>query len=330
MGKAGTKKKSAWFFIYLFFVLALIAAIVWGLVFVWRECERYQANSAETIVKKTWEELEKKTGLEFESDLIPKRSKDGAYVYVLKHGGEPSAEIRLAQTGSGIMDLALFELKDVTCLSEYTVVIGEGAEIFVDNAAVDTADAEDFSFVGMDTLRERGFALPSFKAVTVDSAFDFSQISVEKDGQYLELVKLSDGLYYAAMPMDKDTSEAIKSRVESLSDTYSHYMSSDVGFYELSRNIIYGSPLNERFSELDVSWYSSHYWAENVNLRLSEPVYLGDRWVLAASAFDFDVFYADTEAQIPTELTFLLYLDDYGRWNMAELATSISYEGMME
>ena len=128
---------------YLVFVLLLIAAMAWGLVWIWNACSEYQKNSAATLVGEAGRQLSEETGLELESSLIPAVSEEGYYEYVLKSEGKPVAKVTLNKVKSGIMGLALFETKEVSSLVHYKVVMPDDCVLDVRNQNIDYMSAAE-------------------------------------------------------------------------------------------------------------------------------------------------------------------------------------------
>ena len=325
--KKEKKKKRPARTAYLIFVLVLIAAIVFGLIWVWKQCEEYQKCSAATLVGEAGKKLSEDTGLELESSLIPSIGDDGLYNYVLKAEGKPVAKVSLNKIKSGIMGLALFETKEVSSLVHYKVIMPEDCVLDVKNQTVDyMSTAEDYILPATEKLGRAGFGFRTYKKVDVSWVYDESQLLVTRDGEELPLIALGDDTFLAADYYKGYTRQTIRERAAELSNKYALFMSNDYSYWDLDPYIISGSPLKDVLSGMDMTWFGYHDYTEVNDLYMSEPVVVGDRFAMINLAFNYDVVRWDGTDRSPISLCLILYLCDDGVWRLADLENNTQIE----
>ncbi|MBQ9912176.1 MAG: hypothetical protein IJM49_04015 [Firmicutes bacterium] len=320
------KKKNKGKIAYRIFVLVLLLAIIGGLIWVWNKCVEYQKSSAATLVAQACDELSEETGLELETVLIPKVNDEGDFEYVLKSEGKPVAKVILAKVKSGLLGLALFERKDVKSLLHFKVIIPDGYELIVGGEAVDISLASDYSLAETGKLRAYGFPVRGYKLADIDWIYDASEITVNKNGRILPLFPLADGSLFAVDFYSADSVPGIRARAAELSNKYALFMSNDYSFWALDPYIVYGSPLREVLYGMDMTWFGYHDYTQVNNLRMSDPVIVGDGYAMINVAFDYDVIRWDGTDRSPIELCLIMRLEDDGYWRLADLENNIEIE----
>ena len=322
--KAEKPKKSKGRIAYLIFVLVLLFAIIGGLIWVWKQCDEYQKNSAATLVNEAGRKLSEETGLELESSMIPTINPEGTYDYVLKSNGKPVAKVSLNKTKSGLLGIALFETKEVTSLVHYKVIIPDDCALNVENQTIDyMSAAEEYTIPALKKLKDYGFSMKTYKKVDVDWVYDASQITVTKDGETLPLIKLEEDTYLAADYYDGYVRQTIREKAAELSNKYALFMSNDYGYWDLDAYIISGSPLVDVLSGMDMTWFGYHDYTEVHDLMMSEPIEVGDRYAMINLSFNYDVIRWDGTDRSPISLCLVMYLGDDGVWRLADLENNI-------
>lgn len=309
--------------IYTFFVMTLMVCIIIGLMWVDTACGVYKNHSASAVLKEAKSSLEGETGLEFELNPVPYAGKNGEYIYRLNIDKEPRAEIALTQSGSGLLNLALFDLQGIKNLVSYDIVFPGDVQLYAGGVLL-SKNAYGFSFMGTDTLAGTSTAVPEFRRLEVDTVYDLSQISAERGGERLKFMEIKDGLYYVAKDADEAVSSAVKSRAEQFSRAYSNYISKDAGFYYVQQYLTDDSPLVSRLLSLDVNWYTAHYAVEFENFKASEPLMLSDGIALVNASYDYISYWWGGVVDNYTELQLIMQKVG-GSWYVAELANAHFY-----
>ena len=325
--KPAKKKVNAGKIAYLIFVLILILAIAGGLVWVWKQCEIYQENSAATVVRQAQEELSEATGLEFETSMIPTASEDGTFDYVLKSGGKPVAKVTLRKTGSGLLGLALFEKAGVSSLMHYKVVMPADCVLYAPDTGADyMSSAEDYVIVPLQNLKNAGFPVRTWKKVDVDWLYDASQLTVQRNGEIMPLIDLGNDTFLAVDYYTGGEKQAIREAAAELSNKYALFMSNDLGYWSLDPSIISGSPIRDLLMGMDMTWFGYHYYTEVNDLMMSDPVITGSGYAMINVSFNYDVIRWDGTDRSPIDLCLVLYLCDDGVWRLADLENNIKIE----
>ena len=318
------KKKKGGRIAYIVFVLILIGAIVFGLIWVWKQCEEYQKASAATLVAQAEKELSEAAGIELESSLIPATGEDGNFEYILKSEGKPVAKVTLKKVKSGLLGLALFERQSIESLVHYEVIVPDDCTLDVTNQIVDyMSSAEDYTIPAMRKLKDYGFSVKTYKKVDVNWVYDDSQLVVNRSGETLPLIKLDEDTYLTAEYFKPYERQTIRERAAELSNKYALFMSNDYSYWDLDPYIVYGSPLKDVLSGMDMTWFGYHDYTEVTDLKMSEPIKVGDRYAMINVSFNYDVIRWDGTDRSPIDLCLILYLSDDGVWRLADLENNI-------
>lgn len=319
------KKKRKFLIGYLCFVAVLAVCIAGGLVWIWNACDTYQKNSASTVVEAERARLSEELGTELTCDMVPQANADGTYGFTLKNGDVKTAKVILEQSGTGIMNLAMYRLSSVEGLVTCDFVGPEGCSAW-QNGKEQQISAQPYVFIGTENLAERGFELPQFYRYTVSGLFSTEGITIKNSGEEQKLTELKNGLCLASNGFDEETALAIRRRVNKFNEAYAYYMSKHVELGYLYSYIASGSRLFGVFSSMDVEWYSAHSGARFSDEKTSEPIMLGERYALVNSSFDFDLVRFGNPVTIPTSVCWIAYKDNYGTWKMLDLRMNLDYD----
>ena len=211
-------------------------------------------------------------------------------------------------------------------LMHFRVVMPEGCELSVEGETVDMSLASSYSLSETNKLRAYGFPVRGYKLADIDWIYDASQIEVYGNGRSLPFVTLEDGSFLAVDYYQGDAVPGIRARAAELAGKYALFMSNDYSFWALDPYIVYGSPLREVLYGMDMTWFGYHEYTEVNNLRMSDPVVVGDGYAMVNASFDYDVIRWDGTDRSPIELCLIMRLEEDGYWRLADLENNIQID----
>ncbi|MBR0130666.1 MAG: hypothetical protein IJM08_05140 [Firmicutes bacterium] len=326
------KKRGIAIKLYIVFVVLLLALMGWALKQLWDFCDAYQKGCAETVLKETAEEVGRQYGLDLSYSSVPVVDANGDSVFNLKADGKTVGKARLSIREHGLLSLALYELKDVEGILEFSYEAPDDVAVTAAQVALEPLSTRIYP--GMEQLKELegNMAPPSVYSCRAKGLFSRDQVSWSIKGEVSSRIRIeekgsgSDKEPIRLLQYFRDEAEAekLKARAIEIAEKYSNYISKDVNWNKLAGYIMKDSPLRSSIPTMEIQWYNWHSKAEVRNADISEPLILNEYYVLVNTRYDYVITREGKEYTVPTELALFLHLDDDGVYRLAALNTHIN------
>lgn len=326
MAKSGCGRRIGRF-VYMILVLALGLAVNRFLMYVWNQCGEYELKHPTAVIAEALENERKRTGLDLECSMIPKPGSDGSSLYTFTLEDNPVAEVTVGIERNGIMGLAFCRLDGIKCLKCFNITIWEDCIIKSGDLEIswDVQSGGKLPDVMNSLASVKGINAPAFQKRTVDNVYVLEDIHVFRGDSELALIGQEDGSWLAVEFSEGKRAAAIKKRAAYVSKTYACYISGDAEWDTLAACLMKGAPLIKTLSSMDVKWYWAHKSVDFSGFMMSEPIELGNDFVLVNTSFTFNTYFGSRVRHVPTQLCLVLHLDKDGVWRTAAMATNNQY-----
>ena len=312
--------------LYLFFVAVLIAAIAYGLRYVWNGCREYQESCTATLLTQAEKTIENQTGLKLSCSPVPTVDGNGDSLFALKNGSKKVGTVKLGVKKKGLLTLALYEIKDIEGQMSYEYRAPEGVEIHAAGKRLEPVSEELFFGTSqLDGFEDRRKS-PRIFEYKAEGLFDESQVSVTGTEDASDVLNEKGRPPLFLRRFSEKDDKALKKRAFEIAEKYSRYISTDLAWASLSKDIMAGSSLKTSIPSLENRWYNDHSGVRFDNRKISRPLALNDSYALVNLSYDYVILRGRKENVVPTELAFYLHLDDDGIWRLAMLNTYLHYE----
>lgn len=313
------------FYLLLLVVLGFIIYKASGMV--WDICEEYQANSATTVMEQTVAKLRADTGLDIGYSPIPTIDENGDSTYILKIDKTPVGKAQL-HIKKKILTLALFELKGYEGTRSYEFYAPEGVTVKACGQPVEPVSehhyfADDYLQMFQDDRKISGFY-----RYKVEGVFDFSQIEIScEDYELTESVQSRlDPIPFYEKRFPPEVEADIKARARTAAQLYSNYISLDAKWAKLEAEIMADSYLLYTIPSLEVQWFNAHDRWDMVDVSISRPLCINDRYALLHISYNYVITRGRTINNFPTSLAFYMHLDSDGIWRLADMSPNPMYD----
>ncbi len=323
--------------LYFVFILLLLAGSAYFVKLTWEECKAYQAASAQTRVDQAIERVEKISGLELKTNMIPVKSEDNDITYRIYSDGKGIADVQLHKTRACGIVLAIYDEPVIKSLVSYdllipedsTIELREGDEVLDSSSLV--SDIEEsafnkFTIPARPTLNDIGISVQRFKNVKVSGIYDISQLKVMSGNKELTLFPMKDGRYFAANVASPELNKLLRERAAYCAEKYANYISNDYPYAYLRGMICWNAPFANRLLDVTLTWYGQHDSVETTNMKVSDAVWISDNNYMLNVSFDYittGIYGVNNEE---SKLNIYLHWDSDDVWRISELMNNIQMD----